>query len=84
VSYLVKVVPYWSLLMVLSTILQLSNVKPTQVCSAPADRYVISTITGGTSKGIMTSIMPLKMPKDYVLEQQRTGSQYHYIVPLTL
>jgi hypothetical protein len=47
------------------TFFQLSNIKPTQVCSTPADRQVISTITGGTSKGIITSILPLKMPKDY-------------------
>jgi hypothetical protein len=34
---------YWSVTMVLSTFLQLSNVEPTQVCSAPAGRQVILT-----------------------------------------
>jgi hypothetical protein len=61
----VKVVPYWSLIMVSSTFLQLSNVKPTKVCSAPAGRQVISTILAPPFKGIMTSILPLKMPTDY-------------------
>jgi hypothetical protein len=35
--------PYRSVIIVLSTFLQLSNLKPTQVCSAPAARQVIST-----------------------------------------
>jgi hypothetical protein len=53
--------PYGLVIMILSTFLQLSTVNPTQVCSAPAGRQVISTKkTGGTSKGIMTSILPLK------------------------
>jgi hypothetical protein len=46
VFYLFKVAPYWSqwsVMIVLLTILQLSNVKPTQVCSAPAGRQGIST-----------------------------------------
>jgi hypothetical protein len=50
VPYQFKVAPYWSFI---NFILQLSNVKPTQVCSAPAGRQVISTtLYGGTSKGI--------------------------------
>jgi hypothetical protein len=40
-------------------VLQLSNVKPTHVCSAPAGRPSFLNNTGGTSKGIMTSILPL-------------------------
>jgi hypothetical protein len=47
----------------LSTFLQSSNVKPTQVCSAPAGRQVFNK-TSGTSKGIMTSILHLKMPTE--------------------
>jgi hypothetical protein len=39
-----KVTPYLSVIMVLSTFLQLSIiVKPTQVCCAPAGRRIIST-----------------------------------------
>jgi hypothetical protein len=66
VSYLFKVAPFWSVIMVLSTILQLTKVKPTQVCSAQAGRQVITTtLAARTSKEIMTSILPLKMPTDY-------------------
>jgi len=66
----VKVVPYWSLIMVSSTFLQLSNVKPTKVCSAPAGRQVISTILAAPQKELCPqtsslSILPLKMPTDY-------------------
>ncbi len=42
-SCLFKVAPYWSVMMVLSPFWQLSNVKPTQVCSAPERSQVIST-----------------------------------------
>jgi hypothetical protein len=63
--------------MVLSTFLQLSNVKQTQVCNATAGYF---NNTGGTSKGIMTSIeTDLRL-----LEQKHTGSQFYYIAPLTL
>ncbi len=44
---------YWSVIMVFSAFLQLSSVKATQVCSGPA-------APGGTSLGIMTSILHLK------------------------
>jgi hypothetical protein len=44
VSYLFKVAPDWSAIMVLSIFLHLSSVKPKQVCTAPAGRQVISTI----------------------------------------
>jgi hypothetical protein len=62
-AFFVKVAPYWSVTMVSSTFLQLSNVTPIQVCSAPAAKLFNNT--GGTSKGILTSILPLKKPKDY-------------------
>ena len=39
--------------------------------------------TDSTSKGIMTSILPLKKA-DRLLKQKHTGSQFHYIAPLTL
>jgi hypothetical protein len=53
--------------MVLSTFWQFSNFKPNQ--------------DSGTSNAIMTSILPLKRLR--LLEQKRTGSQFHYIMPLT-
>jgi hypothetical protein len=71
------VAPYWSVIIVLSTFLQSSNVKPTQVCSAPAGRQVFNN-TGGTSKGIMTSILHFENA-DRELEQKRTSSQFHCI-----
>jgi hypothetical protein len=43
VPFWLKVAPFWSVITVLSTFLQLSNVKPNQVCCAPAGRQVIST-----------------------------------------
>ncbi len=46
VKLLAAIVPYsfkWRILVFLSTFLQLSNGRPTQVCSAPAGRQVIST-----------------------------------------
>jgi hypothetical protein len=45
--------------------LQLSNVKPIQICSATATHQVISTTWRHLKERIMTSIMPLKMPTDY-------------------
>jgi hypothetical protein len=45
--------------------LQLSNLKPTQVCSAQAGRPVIYKSKGGTSRELVTSIQPLKRPTDY-------------------
>jgi hypothetical protein len=53
---------------------------PSLQCTSRPPSYFNNT--GGISKGIMTSILPLKMPTDY--EQKRTGSQFHYIAPLTL
>jgi hypothetical protein len=45
--------------------LQLSNVKPTQVCSARAGRQVISTALAAPQGELVTSILPLKRPTDY-------------------
>jgi hypothetical protein len=39
--------------------------------------------TGGTSKEIMSSILPLKRPTDYLI-QGRTGSQHDKNAQLTL
>jgi hypothetical protein len=39
--------------------------------------------TGGASKGIMTTDSAFEKA-DRLLEQKRTGSQFHYIAPLTL
>jgi hypothetical protein len=61
----VKVAPYWSAIMVLSTFLQLSNVKRPK--SAVHQQIAkLFQHAGGTSKGFMTSILPLKMPTDYL------------------
>jgi hypothetical protein len=43
-ALLAQSAPSWSVLLVLSTFLLLSNVKPTQVFSAPEGCQVISTI----------------------------------------
>jgi hypothetical protein len=80
VPYQFKVAPYWSV--VLSTVLQLSNVKSTQVSSAPAGRKVISTTLAAPQRELGPQICPEKT--DRLLEQKRTGSQFHYIAPLTL
>jgi hypothetical protein len=50
VPYKFKVAPYWSVIIVLSTFLQFSNVKQTQVCSAPAARQVFSTTLAAPQK----------------------------------
>ncbi len=47
-----------ALLVIYQLFFAIVQCKPTQVCSAPACRQV--TVFGGTSKGIMTSILPLK------------------------
>jgi hypothetical protein len=67
--------------MVLSTFLQLSNVKPTQVCSAPAGRRVISTTLAAPRRELLPQFDFEK--DDRLLEQKRAGSQFHYIAPLT-
>jgi hypothetical protein len=66
-------------IMVLINFLQLSNVKPTQVCSAPAGRQVILTTLGSTPKGNSAF-----EKADRFLEQKLTGCQFHYIAPLIL
>jgi hypothetical protein len=55
--------------------LQLSNVKPSQVCMAQAGRQVISTALGGTSRGIVNLNSAFEKA-DRLQEQKRTGSQY--------
>jgi hypothetical protein len=62
--------------------LLLSNVQPSQVCNEAARRQVIST-TLAASQIQFTSILPLRKA-DRLEEQKRTGSQLHYIAPLTL
>jgi hypothetical protein len=78
--------PYWSVIIVLSTFLQLPNVKPTQVCSAQAGCQVISTAQAASQRELWNSILPLKKPTDYysTVEQKRTGSQYDKNEQLTL
>ncbi len=53
-----------------------SNVKPNQFCSAPAARQ-------RHLKGIYELNYAFEKD-DILLEQKRTGSQFHYIAPLTL
>jgi hypothetical protein len=79
VPYLFKVVPYWSVIMVLSTFLQLSYVKPTQVCSAPAGRQVISTTLAAPQKDL--DLNSAFENADRLLDQKkRTGGQFHYMI----
>jgi hypothetical protein len=59
--------------------MQLSNVKPTQVCSAPAAKLIQQHWRH------LKGNYELKSEKaDRLLEQKRTGFQLHYIAPLTL
>jgi hypothetical protein len=67
--------------MVLSTFFQLSNDKPTQVCIAPTGRQGVSTILAAPQRDNLNSAFE---NADRLLEQKRTGSQFHYIAPLTL
>jgi hypothetical protein len=67
--------------MVLLTFLQLSNVKPTQICSAPAARQVISTTLAAPQRELCPQFAFENA--DRLLEQKHTGSQFHYIAPLT-
>jgi hypothetical protein len=55
--------------------LQLSNVKPTQVCSAPAGRKDIS-ITLAALQGNYELNSAFEKA-DKLLEQKRTGGQFH-------
>jgi hypothetical protein len=55
---------------------------PTQVCSAPAGRHVISTTLTAAQRKYDLNFAFEKADK--LLEQKRTGCQFHYIAPLTL
>ncbi len=61
--------------------LQFSNVKPTQVCSAPAGHQVISTTSFHLKENY--DLNSAFENADKLLEQKRTDSQFHYITPLT-
>ncbi len=65
-----------------STFLQLFSVKPTKVCSAPAGAAKLFDNTGGTSNKNYDLNSAYEMA--YRLPEQRTGSQFHYVAPLTL
>jgi hypothetical protein len=56
--------------------LQLSNVKPTQVCSAQAGRQVIYNSNGSTSK-VIENLNSAFEKADKLLEQKLTGSKFH-------
>jgi hypothetical protein len=62
--YKFKVAPYWSATIVFSTFLQMSNVKATQVCSAPAGRQDIYKTMATPQRELETSIQPFKRPTD--------------------
>jgi hypothetical protein len=66
-----------SVVMVLLTFLQLSNVNPTQVCSAPAGRQVISTNLVAPQANY--DFYSAFEKADRLLEQKRTNSQFHYM-----
>jgi hypothetical protein len=55
----------------------LCSANPSLQCSSRLPSYFNNT--GGTSKGIITSIKA-----DRLQEQKRTASQFHYIASLTL
>jgi hypothetical protein len=61
--------------MALSTFLQLSNVKPTQVCSAPADRQVIQQNWRHLEGNYDLNSAFEKA--DRLLKQKRTGTGSH-------
>jgi hypothetical protein len=67
--------------MVLSTFLQLSNVKPTQsaVHQQAAKLFLQHCMAAGNYE--LNSAFE---KADKLLEQKRTGSQFHYISPLAL
>jgi hypothetical protein len=78
---------------VFSWYLQLSNVKPTQVCSAPAGRKVISTTLAAVlqqaAKLFQQHWRHLKGNYEFNAAfekadrlQRRTGGQFHKIAPI--
>jgi hypothetical protein len=83
VPYYFKVVPYWSVIIVLSTffaIVQCIANPGLQCTSRPPSCF---NSTGGTSKGIVNLISAYEKA-DRLLEQKRTGSQYDKNEQLTL
>jgi hypothetical protein len=70
---------HWS---VLSTFVQLSSVKPTQVCSAPAGRQVNSTTLAAPEREFIPQFCLRKGRQ--ITRKKRSGSQFHYIASLTL
>jgi hypothetical protein len=63
--------------MLLSTFLKLSYVKPTQVCSGPAGRQVISTTLSAPQGNYDLNFAFENV--DRLLEQKRNGSQFRCI-----
>jgi hypothetical protein len=57
------------------------SAKPSLQCCSRTPCYFNNT--GGISKGIITSILPLRNA-DKLQVQKRTGSKLHYIAPLIL
>jgi hypothetical protein len=54
----------------------MSNIEPTQVCSAPVGRKVISTTLAAPQRKFFSSIQPFEKA-DKLLEQKLTGGQFH-------
>jgi hypothetical protein len=61
--------------------LQPSNVKPSQVCTAPAAKFFQQHWRHLKGNYELNSAFE---KADRLLEQERTGCQLHYFVPLTL
>ncbi len=59
----------------------MSNYKPTQVFSAPAGRQDVSTTLAAHQRDDLNSAFE---NADRLIEPKGTGSQFHYIAPLTL
>jgi hypothetical protein len=57
------------------------SANPSLQCSSRPPSYFNNT--GGISKGIITSILLLRKAEG-LQEQKFTGSQFHYIAPLTV
>jgi hypothetical protein len=68
--------------MVLSTFLQLSNVKPAQVCSATAGCQVISTTLAAPQGKGNYDLNSTFDKADRLLEQKRTSSHFFSEIPV--
>ncbi len=68
--------------MALSAFLKLSNVKPTQVWSEQAERQLFQQHWRHLKGNY--DLNSAFENADRLLEQKRTGSQFHFIAPLTL